>query len=141
MKGFLIFISFFFFCTKGVAQDSTDVEAVQRMVQLSEVVVRSNLNVTTFLQRIKTDTTFYKAFRNLRVLGYTSHNDIRMFDKRGKSVATLISRTKQQVQNGCRTMQVLEEKSTGDMYKGSELNYYTAELYASLFFTKGRICG
>ena len=141
MKTFLTFFVFFICCTSSRAQDSIDVEAVQRMVQLSEVVVRSNLNVTTFLQRIKQDTTFYKAFRNLRVLGFTSYNDIRMMDKRGKLAATLQSRTKQSVSNGCRTMQVLEEKTTGDMYKSGELNYYTAELYASLFFTKGKVCG
>jgi hypothetical protein len=27
------------------------------------------------------------------------------------------------------------------MYKGGEWNYYTAEMYASLFFTKGKVCG
>ena len=137
LKLFFLLLSF----GAASAQDSTDVEAVQRMVQLSEVVVRSNLNVTTFLQRIKTDTTFYKAFRNLRVLGFTAYNDIRMLDKKGRSAATLQSKTKQSVANGCRTMQVLEEKTTGDIYKGGELNYYTAEMYASLFFTKGKVCG
>ena len=141
MKVLITLFLFFSFCSKGLAQDSTDVEAVERMVQLSEVVVRSNLNVTTFLQRIKTDTTFYKAFRNLRVLGFTSYNDIRMQNKRGKTVAALQSKTVQLVRDGCRTMQVLEEKSTGDMYKGGELNYYTAEMYAGLFFTRGKVCG
>lgn len=39
-------------------------------------------------------------------------------------------------------MQVVEERSTGDMYDGShEFNYYTAKLYASLFFTKDSVCG
>ena len=71
--------------------DSTDVEAVRRMVNLSEVVVRSDLNVAKFLQRIKTDTTFYKAFRNLRILNFTSLNDIRMFNKKGRVEASLES--------------------------------------------------
>jgi len=38
-------------------------------------------------------------------------------------------------------MDVLEQKTTGDMYKHNELNYYTAELYAGLFFTNGKVCG
>ena len=117
LKIFFFLLSF----SAAHAQDSTGVEAVQRMVQLSEVVVRSNLNVTTFLQRIKNDTTFYKAFRNLRVLGFTAYNDIRMQDKRGRTTATLQSKTKQQVSGGCRTMQVLEEKWTGDKYKDGEV--------------------
>jgi hypothetical protein len=72
------------FALRVAAQDDTaDVEAVRRMVNLSEVVVRSDLNVPKFLQRIKNDTTFYKAFRNLRVLSFTSLNDIRMLTKKG----------------------------------------------------------
>ncbi|MFN9953939.1 MAG: hypothetical protein ACK55I_12645, partial [bacterium] len=39
-------------------------------------------------------------------------------------------------------MQVLEEKATGNFYdRKRQYNYYTAALYASLFFTKGTECG
>lgn len=39
-------------------------------------------------------------------------------------------------------MQVLEETVTGDMYNDQhQFNYYTAQMYASLFFTEGNICG
>jgi hypothetical protein len=122
-------------------EDSTDVEAVRRMVNLSEVVVRSDLNVAKFLQRIKTDTTFYKAFRNLRVLSFSSLNDIRMLDKRGAVIASLESKTRQVRSDGCRTMEVLNEQTTGDMKDGNGYNYYTAQLYAGLFFTQGKVCG
>jgi hypothetical protein len=122
--------------------DSTDVEAVRRMVNLSEVVIRSDLNVPRFLQQIKYDTTFYKAFRNLRVLSFASLNDIRMMDKKGKVSASLQSKTLQQRQANCRTMQVLQEQTTGDIRdKDGAWNYYTAQLYASLFFTSGQVCG
>ncbi|HEY0066546.1 MAG TPA: hypothetical protein VGB46_04265 [Flavisolibacter sp.] len=121
--------------------DSTDIVTLSKVTTLSEVVIRSDLNVVEFLRRIKDDTTFYKAFKNLRVLGFTSLNDIRMLDKSGNVKASLRSKTRQNRSGGCRTMDVLEEKTTGDMYKNGQLNYYTANLYASLFFTKGRICG
>ena len=122
--------------------DTSDVEAVRRMINLSEVVVRSDLNVARFLQQIKNDTTFYKAFKNLRVLGFTSLNDIRMRDKNSKVVASLESKTRQNRVDGCRTMDVLEEKTTGDIYdKKHQWNYYTAQLYAGLFFSQGKICG
>ena len=123
-------------------EDTSDVEAVRRMVNLSEVVVRSDLNVARFLQQIKNDTTFYKAFKNLRVLGFTSLNDIRMRDKSNDVVATLESKTRQNRVDGCRTMDVLEEKTSGDIYKkNGQWNYYTAELYAGLFFSQGKVCG
>jgi hypothetical protein len=141
MKRTLAAILILLSLTARAQDDSTDIITLSKVTELSEVVIRSDLNVVEFLRRIKNDTTFYKAFKNLRVLGFTSLNDIHMTDKKGRSSATLQSKTKQVRRNGCRTMQVLEEKHTGDMYKGGNLNYYTAELYASLFFTKGEICG
>ncbi len=38
-------------------------------------------------------------------------------------------------------MEVIEEKTTGNFYdRKGDYNYYTAELYANLFFTKGTVC-
>lgn len=122
-------------------EDSLDNQRLAQMMNLSEVVMRSDLNVPKFIQLVKEDTTFYKAFRTLHVLGFTSLNDIRIIDKNGKQKASLQSRTKQQRNAGCRTMEVLEEKASGDFYTGdSNYNYYTAQLYAGLFFTNGSVC-
>jgi hypothetical protein len=121
--------------------DTTGLEALGRETVLSEVVIRNDFDVAKFLQRVKNDTTFYKAFRTLHVLGFTSINDIKMLDKNGSTVASLYSKTKQERADGCRTMKVLEEKTTGNMYRGGGFNYYTAGLYAGLFFTNGKVCG
>ena len=143
MKRFLI-LFFLFFTQIGFSQneDSLDNARLSQMIQLSEVVVRNKIDVDAFIQRVKNDTTFYKAFRNLRVLSFTSMNDIRMKNKKGEITASLQSKTRQHVSKGCRTMEVINETTTGDFYeKDGDYNYYTAELYASLFFTKGQICG
>lgn len=122
--------------------DSLDTERLAKMISLSEVVVGTDINVPKFMQRVKDDTTFYKAFKNLHVLGFTSLNDIRIVDKKGKLKAGMQSRTVQHRANSCRTMEVINETTQGDFYDGSgDYNYYTAELYAGLFFTKGQICG
>ena len=76
------------------AQD-TSVNFENKAVILKEVVVRSNLNVPAFIKRVKDDTTFHKAFQNLKVLGYTSLNDIRMLDKKDVPKATLSSKSRQ----------------------------------------------
>jgi len=137
-----ILFAFFFVCLSifSTAQEDTSVITLSKITTLSEVVIRSDLDVVDFLQRVKNDTTFYKAFKNLRVLGFTSLNDIKMMDKKGGIKASLQSKTRQNRMDDCRTMEVLEEKTSGDMYKDGGLNYYTAELYASLFFTRGKIC-
>ena len=120
----------------------TTVKVNNNYITLSEIVVNSKLNIASFIDRIKNDTTFYKAFRNLRVIGYTSLNDIRMLDPNDKLVASLVSKTRQFRIRNCRKMLVLNQKTTGNMYdaKGN-FNYYTAELYAGLFFTKDSVCG
>ncbi len=131
-------------CTPSFAQGKNDsvVTVGNKTITLSEVVVNNKLNIPTFIDRIKNDTSFYKAFRNLRVLGFTAINDIRMNNPNGKMVAGLNSTTKQIRSNNCRSMQVLEEKITGDMYdENRQFNYYTAQMYASLFFTKDSVCG
>lgn len=113
-----------------------------RIVELSEVVIRSDVDIADFIRRIQDDTTFYKAFKTLRILSYTSINDVRMVDKHGELLASLNSRTHQTRKGNCRSMEVLEEHTTGDIRdEQGRWNYYTAELYASLFFTSGTVCG
>jgi hypothetical protein len=105
-------------------------------------VINNKLNVPAFITRTKNDTSFYKAFRNLRILGFTAINDIRINDGEGKMKAGLHSTTKQIRGENCRTMQTMEEQATGDIYdENRNFNYYTAKMYASLFFTKDSICG
>lgn len=143
MKFFLLF-SFLFFTSAAFTQseDSLDNARLSQMIQLTEVVVRNKLDVNTFIERVKNDTTFYKAFKNLRVLNFTSMNDIRMMSKKGKVEASLQSKTRQHVANGCRTMEKMNETVSGDFYENNgDYNYYTAELYAGLFFTNGQVCG
>lgn len=138
---------FFFFllhCTQVLAQDSADLNVTvgKNIITLSDVVVNNKLNVPSFINRIKNDTSFYKAFRNLHLLGFSAINDIRMMGKDGASLATCLSKTKQIAENNCRRMEVLEEHITGDFYdEKHNYNYYTAQMYASLFFTVGKICG
>lgn len=130
--------------SKVVAQAAADstLKSGKKVITLTEVVVRKGLDVPYFIGRVRNDSSFYKAFRNLRILGFSSINDVRIFGKKDKMKASLNSRTKQMVEGGCRTMEVIEETTTGDFYDpGGSYNYYTAEMYASLFFTRGRICG
>jgi hypothetical protein len=123
------------------AQD-TAVNVDNGQFTLSEAIVRNNFDYKAVLQRIKEDTSFYKAFKTLRTIGYSSYNHIEMKDKNGKRTASLDSKTRQNKIGDCRTMDVLEENIVGDLKKASgDYNYTTPALYASLFFTKGSICG
>jgi hypothetical protein len=125
----------------GQAQD-TIINNNGQNFTLSEAIVRNHFDYKDILQKIKEDTSFYKAFKTLRTIGYSSYNFIQMMDKNSTVMASLNSKTRQNKIAGCRTMDVLEEQITGDLRntKG-DYNYVTPSLYASLFFTKGIICG
>jgi len=137
-------ISFFLLLhTCGTAQTQPDTVTVgKNTITLSPVVVDNKLNVPAFINRVKNDTSFYKAFRNLHLLNFTAINDIRMNNSDGEPKATLHSKTKQLRRNNCRYMETMEEAVTGDFYNDDHsYNYYTAQMYASLFFTKDSVCG
>lgn len=126
----------------GQSNNDTTVKVAENYITLSEIVVNNKLDIPSFIERVKNDTTFYKAFRTLHIVGYTAINDIRMLDKKGNIAASLRSRTKQLRSGDCRSMQVLSQTITGDMYNNNKnFNYYTAQMYAGLFFTKGKVCG
>src|SRR5262245_52630549 len=118
MKKLISFVSFFFLIIQyGIAQqDSLENERLARMISLSEVIVRTDINVPRFIERVKNDTTFYKAFRTLHTLGFTSLNEIHIVDKKGRQKASLQSKTRQTHRDGCRSMEVLSETTQGDFY-------------------------
>ncbi|UEG48745.1 hypothetical protein LK994_08855 [Ferruginibacter lapsinanis] len=141
IKGIIPFLFCVLSFISSSAQDSS-IYVGKKVITLSEVVVDNKLNVPTFINRIKSDSSFYKAFRNLHIIQFSSNNDIRMLDKHGEIKASLVSKTKQIRENNCRKMEVLEEQSSGDFYTDDhQYNYYTANMYASLFFTNGLVCG
>lgn len=129
-------------CLFAQQKNDTTVKVNDHYVTLSEIVVNNKLDVSAFIDRVKNDTTFYKAFRNLRIIGYTALNDIRMLDENGNNLASLRSKTKQIRTGNCRKMETLNESVTGNMYDDEgNFNYYTARMYAGLFFTKDSVCG
>ena len=123
------------------AQDTT-IKVDDGQFTLTDAIVRNNFDYKAILQRIKEDTSFYKAFKTLRTIGYSSFNHIEMKDKNEQTLASLNSKTIQHKMGSCRTMEVIEEQVTGNLRNSKgDYNYTTPSLYASLFFTKGQICG
>jgi hypothetical protein len=105
---------------------------------MDEVVIKSAKNgwdVNGFIRRMKEDTTFYKAFLGLRVVNYTSDNEISFADENNKTIAHLENRTEQSMRGNCRTVKISREKVNGNYYdRKKNPRYYTAELFQNLFF-------
>ena len=78
---------------KSDAQTS-DAQKIYQGLVLDEVMikeVRKGFDVNLFIQKIKNDTTFYKAFKSLRLLTFNMYNDIQIFDKKENTKASLKS--------------------------------------------------
>ena len=141
MKYCILLLISLTFLTHNYAQDTTIIWDNQK-ITLPEAIVQNNLDYKNILMRIKNDTTFYKAFRNLHIIEFSSYNDIRMLNKDGSVKASWESKTAQHRADGCRTMDIMSEQTTGDYFdKKGNYNYTTAEMYASIFLTKGKVCG
>lgn len=103
--------------------------------------VQSGFDVQAFIERVRRDTTFYKAFKTLRILNYRMYNDIEIVTKEQETKATYNSSCRQEIKNHCRSMVVEQEKVSGDFFKKDrQYRYRTAGLYDHLFFTHGSIC-
>src|SRR6186997_1238202 len=87
----------FFLPLAVAAQNNNDtvVNIEGRLITLSEVVVNNKINVPAFIDRVRNDTTFYKAFRTLHIIGYDALNDVRMVNKDGDIKGSLRSKTRQ----------------------------------------------
>jgi len=128
-------------CAGGALGQQPDTSRFSQAVSLDVFVVSSGFDVQAFIRRVRADTTFYKAFKSMRLVPCTMSNDIKVLDKHGYTTASLESKTKQKITAGCRTTEVLEQKVTGDFYKrNGDYNYYTAKLYAYLFFADKPQC-
>lgn len=144
MKYFFMPVFFMLMGGVSLAQEPEDSVAYlgKKTITLSELVVDNQLNVPKFIEQVKQDSSFYKAFRNLHILGYTAINDIRMVNKKDELKAGLFSKIKQHRRGNCRYMETISEKISGDMLTDDgNWNYYTASMYAALFFAKDTLCG
>lgn len=141
---FLMLWCFLQLLTSALAQDPKMEHDFK--VSLNEVVISSfsdSFGVSDLIAIIQSDTTFYKAFKSLRLTTFNGLHDIKVFDKKKKNiVARYQSETKQIYRNKCRTMNVLEEQVKGDFFdRKGDYQYFTAKMYGELFFTNGRVCG
>lgn len=118
------------------------VKVENHYITLSEIIVNQNLDVASFIKQVRNDTTFYKAFKSLRTVGYTAFNNIQMLDKRGRVEASFNGETRQEVQNHCRQLRILNDKVTGKFYDSKHnYNYYTASMYGQMFLDERKVCG
>lgn len=121
-----------------------DSSSFNQPLYIDEIVVRAQqegFDIPSFIQLIKEDTTFYKAFRSLHLQTFNGFSDIKIYDRKGQKVIASEKREFKQIyRNRTRWMNTLSQETKGPFYKkNGQFNYYTAELFAALFYTQGKV--
>ncbi len=129
------------FSLQGQSQPATPLADI---VFLDSVVVRASradFSVEEFIDLVRSDESFYLAFRNLRFASYLMQTDMTFLNKRDL-IQTKVSAEHQQIHNGqCRWMTQLSQNIDGPYYKRkNRFKYYTTELYERLFISHDTIC-
>lgn len=125
-------------------KDTSEYVPISAFINLDSFVVtatRQGFDVDDFIELVREDDSFFKAFHNLRFVNTTFKNDIQLFDKKGKLKASYQSYSQQISDGRCREMQNFNENTTGNYFKRrKKYRYYTATLYDRVFFTNGKVC-
>jgi len=100
----------------------------------SVITVQSTrLTVESFINEVINDTSFYKAFHNMKKYSFTAENNIYTYDKKNKVEGSMYSRIFHN-NNGPYKMNVLQKRDNGKIYKkNGKFSLYTVEMFDYIF--------
>jgi hypothetical protein len=135
---FIILLSLIF--STSEAQE----DPVVKSVTLDEVVIRASLggNFSTedFILMVREDSSFYEAFKNLRLLNYGYSGNLKVRDKSGRDKAELQREARQHVRGGKRWVEIEKEKKKGRLqHRNGEFRYFTAAMFHYVFYPEDTI--
>jgi len=119
-------------------------EGIMAVVELDSLVVEAladGFNTEEFIEIVKEDTSFYTAFHNLRKHAFKAEHFLNFQDKKGRNQANFEAKTEQIKVDSCREMIWREQSATGDFFRNNDTyRYWTAEIYARVFFLSQAYC-
>ena len=102
--------------------------------------VKDGFSVDEFIHYVKTDTTFYQGFKNLRYYNHDFHSELKVLKGNGDIVGSLYREGKYSISNNLLTVSVDSSYSDGKMYnRKGKYRYYTPEFFDEIFFPKDTI--
>lgn len=125
----LLFISVNLF-----GQNSTDTVEVE--VENVKLKI-SGFTAEDFIRLTQKDTSFYRAFKNLRIFPHQEISNVFVYEKDGNEKATLIRKSKHVNQNNYAWIEILSEKTEGKYYDKKGIpRYFTGKMFDRVFFPK-----
>ena len=132
-------ISFSFISTFLIAQEE---EKIYNSVQLDTLTIfaENEFDIKTFIQRIKDDTTFYQAFKNLHYYPHKALGNLWVYNKREKEKAAEKISIIQHLEKSYMWQDRKTISSSGKLRTNKgKYRFITAEIYYDIFFPSDTI--
>lgn len=133
----VLFISMLFVVGSINGQEFYNLDTTN--IDTLSISAKAGFDASDFIRMTKQDTSFYRAFQNLKLYPHSSQNKVNIFNKKWEKIASL-SRAAKHNSNGKKGwISDVEEKTDGKIYnRKGEHKFFTAEMYDKVFFQKGK---
>ncbi|NDC41487.1 MAG: hypothetical protein EBZ77_08055 [Chitinophagia bacterium] len=134
-NGIVLFFLLLFLCLQGT-------RPCFAQVYDTASIFATPIDTRAFVRRIKTDTSFFKAFKTMRLVPFRATTSCIAYNRQGSQEAILNLDSRQVVTpKRCRKTETISKTVTGPFFdKHGNPNYYTAEMFLNLFFTEKWLC-
>ena len=132
-----IFISLFFICCSFIvnAQDGIVKSVMLDSVMITDV--KSGFSVEEFIYYVKTDTSFYQGFKNLRYYPHHYRSELEIFNTDKESIGFLKRNGKYEVNKQQLVVKIDSSYNDGKIYnRKGKYRFYTPEFFDYVFFPK-----
>ena len=135
MKKTLLLLLFPFF---SLAQNGVVKSVVLDSVMIT--AVKDGFSVEEFIHYVKTDTTFYQGFKNLRYYNHDYHSDLKVLKKSGEVLGSLFRSGKYAITNEQLVVHIDSTFDDGKIFnRKGKYRHYTPEFFDEIFFPNDTI--
>lgn len=136
MKKILLLLLFPFLAQ---AQEGGVVKSVM-LDSIMITAVKDGFSVEEFIHYVKTDTTFYQGFKNLRYYNHDYHSDLKVLKKDGKVMGSLYRAGNYAINNEQLVVLIDSAYDDGRIYnRRGEYRHYTPEFFDYIFFPEDTV--
>ena len=115
-------------------------DGIVKSVMLDSIMisdVKSGFSVEEFIYYVKTDTSFYQGFKNLRYYPHQFRSELEIFNTNKESIGFLKRIGHYEVKNNSLVVKVDSSFNDGKIYnRKGKYRYYTPEFFDYVFFPK-----
>jgi hypothetical protein len=110
-------------------------DTLRTIVIDSAVNIKSHrLTAQDFIDAILSDTSFYKAFQNMKRFSFVAENRIYTYDKRNKVDGKIYRKLRHSMEGSTHKMQYLAKRDSGNVFKSNgKYQLYTVEMFDYIF--------